>query len=109
MSGPVTALTFCSAVDDPARFRRSRAMGAHVGLTPRRYQSGETDRVGHISRQGDGLARQALPEAASVLLTRTSRWSSLKAWGMAAARRSGLAVACCGSTPATNRSEEPTT
>ncbi|MFH5925615.1 IS110 family transposase, partial [Roseomonas xinghualingensis] len=88
--GPVTALTFCSAVDDPARFSRSRAIGAHFGLTPRRYQSGETDRVGHISKQGDGLARQALYEAANVLLTRTSRWSSLKAWGMAIAKRSGM-------------------
>ena len=88
--GPVTALTFCSAVDDPARFSRSRAVGAHFGLTPRRYQSGETDRVGQISKQGDGLARQALYEAASVLLTRTSRWSSLKAWGMGVAKRAGM-------------------
>jgi transposase len=88
--GPVTALTFCSAVDDPARFIRSRAVGAHFGLTPRRYQSGETDRIGHISKQGDGLARQALYEAANVLLTRTSRWSSLKAWGMGIARRAGM-------------------
>jgi transposase len=88
--GPVTALTFCSAVDDPARFGRSRALGAHFGLTPRRYRSGETDRVGHISKQGDGLARQALYEAANVLLTRTSRWSALKAWGMSVARRAGM-------------------
>ena len=88
--GPVTALTFCSAVDEPARFSRSRAVGAHFGLTPRRYQSGETDRVGQISKQGDGLARQALYEAANVLLTRTRRWSSLKAWGMAIAKRAGM-------------------
>jgi transposase len=88
--GPVTALTFCTAVDDPGRFSRSRALGAHFGLTPRRYQSGETDRVGPISKQGDGMARQALYEAANVLLTRTSRWSSLKAWGMAVARRAGM-------------------
>src|SRR3712207_5034304 len=88
--GPVTALTFCSAIDDPSRFRRSRAVGAHFGLTPRRYQSGETDRTGHISKQGDALARQALYEAANVLLTRTGRWSSLKAWGMGVARRSGM-------------------
>jgi transposase len=88
--GPVTALTFCSAVDDPARFSRSRAVGAHFGLTPRRHQSGETDRVGHISKQGDGLARQALYEAANVLLTRTSRWSVLKAWGMGVAKRAGM-------------------
>jgi hypothetical protein len=85
--GPVTALTFCPAVDDPARFSRSRAVGAHFGLTPRRYQSGETDRAGHISKQGDGLARQALHEAANVLLTRTSRWSALKGWGLGAAQR----------------------
>ena len=88
--GPVTALTFRSAVDDPARFSRSRAVGAHFGLTPRRYQSGETDRAGHISKQGDGLARQALYEAANVLLTRTSRWSALKGWGMGVAKRAGL-------------------
>ncbi len=88
--GPVTALTFRSAVDDPARFSRSRAVGAHFGLTPRRYQSGETDRVGHVSKQGDGLARQALYEAANALLTRTSRWSALKAWGMGVAKRAGM-------------------
>ncbi len=88
--GPVTALTFCSAVDEPLRFSRSRAVGAHFGLTPRRYQSGETDRTGHISKQGDALARQALYEAANVLLTRTSRWSALKAWGLNVAKRAGM-------------------
>jgi transposase len=88
--GPVTALTFCSAVDDPARFSRSRAVGAHFGLTPRRYQSGETDRMGHISKQGDSLARQALYEAANVPLTRTGKWSALKAWGLAVAKRAGM-------------------
>ena len=88
--GPVTALTFCSAVDDPLRFSRSRAVGAHFGLTPRRYQSGETYRTGHISKQGDALARQALYEAANVLLTRTSRWSALKAWGLNVAKQAGL-------------------
>ena len=65
-------------------------MGAHFGLTPRRYQSGETDRTGHISKQGDALARQALYEAANVLLTRTSRWSALKAWGLNVAKRAGM-------------------
>ena len=88
--GPVTALTVCSAVDDPVRFSRSRAVGAHFGLTPRRYQSGETDRTGHISKQGDSLARQALYEAANVLLTRTNRWSALKAWGLGVAKRAGM-------------------
>lgn len=65
-------------------------MGAHFGLTPRRYRSGETDRTGHISKQGDAVARQALYEAANVLLTRTQRWSALKAWGMAVAKRAGM-------------------
>jgi len=59
-------------------------------LTLRRYQSGETDRVGHTSKQGDALARQTLYEAASVLLTRTGKWSALKAWGMAVAKRAGM-------------------
>jgi transposase len=77
--GPVTALAFCPAIDDPARFSRSRVVGAHSGLTPRRYPSGETDRPGQISKQGDGLARQAPCQAANVLPTRTSRWSPLKA------------------------------
>jgi transposase len=76
--GPVTALISCSVVDDPLRFSRSRAVGAHFGLTPCCYQSGGTDRTGHISKQGDALARQAFYEAANVLLTRTSRrWSTL--------------------------------
>jgi transposase len=80
--GPVTALTFCSAVDDPTRFSRSRAVGAHFGLTPRQYQSGETDRVGHISKQGDALARQTLYEAANVLLTAQASGQRLRpgAW-----------------------------
>ncbi|MBC9209829.1 IS110 family transposase [Roseomonas aerophila] len=85
-----TARTFCSAVDDPTRFGRSRAVGAHFGLTPRRYQSGETDHVGHVSKQGYSLARQALYEAANVLLTRTGKWSALKAWCLAVARRAGM-------------------
>lgn len=95
--GPVTALTFRSAVDDPGRFGRSRALGAHFGLTPRRCQSGETDRTGHISEQGDGLseqgdglARQALHEAANVLPTRSGRRSALKAWGTGIAERTGM-------------------
>ena len=78
--------------------------GGHFGLTPRRYRSGETDRVGPISKQGDGMARQALYEAANVLLTRTSRWSSLKAPrpadagracsdGSGASRSMGMAIA----------------
>lgn len=88
--GAVTALAFVATVDDPARFQRSRSVGAHLGLTPRRYQSGETDRGGRISKCGDGLLRSLLFEAATVLLTRVQCWSSLKGWGMAIAKRRGL-------------------
>ena len=75
--GPVTALTFRATVDVPARFARSRAVGAHFGLTPRKWQSGEIDRMGRISRCGDEMMRTALYEAANALLTRTRRWSWL--------------------------------
>jgi transposase len=91
--GPITALAFRATVDDPARFARSRAVGAHLGLTPARYQSGETDIQGRISRCGDELARTALYEAAHTLLVRSTKWSSLRAWGMAVARRRGMARA----------------
>ena len=88
--GAVTALVFATAIDDPARFVRSRDVGAHLGLTPRKYASGEIDRNGAISKSGDRLAREALFVAAHSLLTRVSRWSALKAWGMAVAKRRGL-------------------
>jgi transposase len=91
--GPLTALAFRATVDRPERFRRSRDVGAHLGLTPRRYQSGETDIQGRISRCGDELARTALYEAAHTLLTRCQKWSSLKAWGMRVAQRRGMAKA----------------
>jgi transposase len=70
--GPVTAVAFLTAIDDPARFPKSRSVGAYLGLTPRRYQSGEIDVSGHISRCGDGLVRSYLYEAAGVLLTRVT-------------------------------------
>jgi transposase len=88
--GAVTALTFATAIDDPARFARSRNVGAHLGLTPRKYASGEIDRNGAISKSGDRLAREALFVAAHTLLTRVTRWSALKAWGTAVAKRRGL-------------------
>lgn len=91
--GPITALAFRATIDDPGRFKRSRAVGVHLGLTPSRYQSGETDRVGRISRCGDEIARTALYEAAHSLLTRSKKWSSLRAWGMNVARRRGMARA----------------
>ena len=84
--GPLTALAFRATVDRPDRFRRSRDVGAHLGLTPRRYQSGETDVQGRISRCGDELARTALYEAAHSLLIRSTKWSSLRAWGMQVAK-----------------------
>ena len=88
--GAIVAITFKSGVDHPARFRRSRDIGPHFGLTPRKYQSGELNVTGSITKVGDRMVRTALYEAASVMLTRTVRFSSLKAWGMAVARRRGM-------------------
>lgn len=87
--GPVTALTYRATIDAPKRFRRSRSVGAYLGLTPRRYQSGEVDRVGRITKVGDCETRTALFEAANVILRPTTRWSSIKAWAMRIANRHG--------------------
>ncbi len=87
--GFITALTFKAGVDDPHRFKRSRTVGAHFGLTPRRFQSGELDIDGHISKCGDADVRSTLYTAANALLTRSSRWSPLKAWGMKLAKTRG--------------------
>ncbi len=91
--GAIVAVTFTSAVDDPARFRRSKDVGAHFGLTPRKYQSGETDRTGRISKAGDASARSMLFEAANAMLTRVTRFSALKAWAVRIAGRHGMAKA----------------
>ncbi len=88
--GALVAINFASAVDDPARFRRSRSLGAHFGLTPKRYQSGETDVTGGISKAGDAMVRAALYEAANVMLTRASKFSSLKRWALEVAKRRGM-------------------
>jgi transposase len=88
--GPITALAFCAAIDDPSRFRRSRSVGAYLGLTPRRYASGEIDWSGRISKCGDGMLRSYLFEAAGVLLTRVGKWCRLKAWGLRLAKRTCL-------------------
>ena len=88
--GPVTALAYVAAIDDPARFDTSRALGAHLGMTPRLYQSGEINRSGQISKCGDRMVRHLLYEAASALMTRTRKWSRLRAWSMALAKRRGL-------------------
>jgi transposase len=79
----------CQHGEDPGRFGRSPSVGAHLGLTPRQYQSGEVDRSGRISRCGDTLARTLLYEAAVVILARIKRASSLKDWARAIAKRSG--------------------
>jgi transposase len=88
--GPVVALTFRSTVDVPARFTNSKTVGAIFGLTPRRHQSGEIDRMGSISKCGDAMMRTVLFEAAQAMLTRTIKWSWLKAWGMKIARYRGM-------------------
>ncbi len=87
--GPVTALAFRTAIEDPARFARSQLVGAHFGLTPSKYASGETNRNGGLTKCGDRMVRMLLSEAANVLLTRVSRWSWLKRWGLEVARRRG--------------------
>jgi transposase len=88
--GPITALCFKATIDDPARFKRSRSVGAYIGLTSRRHASGEIDWSGRISKCGDAMLRSYLFEAANVLLTRVPKWSTLKAWGMRLAKRNGL-------------------
>jgi transposase len=88
--GPITALAFKATIDDPARFARSRSVGAYVGLTSTRHASGEIDWSGRISKCGDAMLRSYLLEAAGVLLTRVPKWSTVKAWGTRLAKRNGL-------------------
>ena len=88
--GPVVALTYRATVDVPARFKNSKAVGAVFGLTPSKYQSGEVNRSGAISHCGDEMMRVMLYEAAQVMLTRTNKWSWLKAWAMKIARHRGM-------------------
>jgi transposase len=88
--GPVVALTYRATVDVPVRFRKSKSVGAVFGLTCAKYQSGEIDRTGAISRCGDEMVRTTLYEAAQILLVRTTKWSWLKAWAMQIARRRGM-------------------
>jgi transposase len=92
--GPIVALTYTAAVDDPSRFKSSKQAGAHFGLTPRRYQSGETDRSGRISKIGDASVREALYQAAHVMLTKPVKGcTQLKSWAMRIARRAGMGKA----------------
>jgi transposase len=88
--GVLVALTYVAAIDDPGRFKSSKATGAHFGLTPKKYQSGERDVTGRISKIGDPSVRPALYEAANVILTRPVKGSSLKSWAMRVAKRVGM-------------------
>jgi transposase len=91
VSVPWVALTYRVTVDVPARFKNSKAVGAAFELTPARYQSGESDRTGGISRvRGDEMMRAMLYEAAQIMLIRTTKWSWLKAWAMKIAKNRGM-------------------
>jgi transposase len=88
--GQLTALAFVAAIDEPGRFRRSRDVGAYLGLVPRRYQSGDVDYTGSISKCGDRRVRTLLYEAANVMLTRYGGALALKDWALDIARRSTM-------------------
>ena len=89
--GPIVSLTFACAIDDPSRFTSSKQAGPHFGLTPKKYQSGETDYTGRISKHGDASVREVLYEAAHIMLTKPIKGcSELKGWAMRIARRAGI-------------------
>ncbi len=88
--GAITATSFSTAIEDPGNFRKCRNVGAWIGLTTRRYQSGEVDDDGHISRRGDRHLRGLLYEAASVILSRSSKESYLRTWGLQLRERIGF-------------------
>jgi transposase len=92
--GVIVSLTYVCAIDDPSRFKSSKTVGAHFGLTPTRYQSGETDRTGRISKIGDSSVRAVLYEAAHVILTKAVKGcTALKSWAMRIAKRAGMSKA----------------
>src|SRR5262249_46353705 len=92
--GTIVGLTYASAIDDPSRFKSSKNVGAHFGVTPKRYQSGETDYTGRISKLGDASVRAALYEAAHVILTKPLKGcTALKSWAMRIAKRAGMSKA----------------
>ena len=88
--GPIVGLTYVAAIDDPARFPSSKRVGAHFGMTPRKYQSGETDVAGRISKNGDKGVRAGLYEAAHIILTMPVKGGALKSWAAKLARRAGM-------------------
>lgn len=87
--GPVTAVNFIMTIDDPLRFKKSRSVGAYLGMTPTQYSSGETHKQGRISKCGACELRHLLMEAGFVILTRSKKWSKLRAWGMKLAKKIG--------------------
>lgn len=91
--GPITALSFYTAIDYPERFKKSSDVGAYFGLTPKQFQSGEMNFYGKISKRGDPTTRKALVQAATCLIYRTQKWCSLKAWGVRLAKRIGFSKA----------------
>ena len=92
--GPIISLTYAAAIDDPARFTSSKKAGPHFGLTPKKHQSGETDRSGRISKIGDASVREALYQAAHIMLTKPVKGcSQLKSWAMRIAKRAGMSKA----------------
>jgi len=88
--GPITGLSFKAAIGDPSRFQNSRDIGAYLGMTPLQYSSGETQKLGRISKRGAGAIRCLLYEAAVVMLTRTKMWSKPKAWALKILRKKGM-------------------
>jgi transposase len=88
--GPVTALTYKTEIFDPTRFKKSKSVGAYIGMTPTQYSSGELQRQGRISRCGPSELRSLLVEAGIVVLTRSKKWSKLKAWGLKIMKKKGL-------------------
>ncbi len=92
--GPVTALAFTATIDDPKRFAKSQAVGAYLGLTTRRYQSGEMDYSGRISKHGDSMLRSLLYESANSLLSVVRKAHPLKDWARRIKKRSCHKKAC---------------
>ncbi len=88
--GPITALTYKAEIHDPRRFSNARAVGAYLGMTPRQYSSGETCKQGRISKCESSELRFLLTEAGLVVLTRSKKWSKLKAWGLKLMRKKGI-------------------
>ncbi|MGI9354725.1 MAG: transposase [Rhizobiaceae bacterium] len=89
-AGPIVALNFIATIDDTTRIRRAVDVGTYLGLTPRRYQSGETDWSGRISKRGDSSMRKLLYKAANILIQRVPRFLPLKAWAVRLAKKKGL-------------------